>query len=45
MLASLYDRARYDVSVDYRLPPPEPALAPEEDAWLDTRLRDRGARG
>jgi Protein of unknown function (DUF4058) len=45
MLASLYDRARYDVSVDYRLLPPEPPLSPEDAAWMDELLPAAGLRG
>jgi hypothetical protein len=45
MLASLYDRARYDVSVDYRLAPPEPPLSPEDAAWMEELLRAAGLRG
>jgi hypothetical protein len=45
MLASLYDRARYDVSVDYRLAPPEPPLSPEDAAWTEELLRAAGLRG
>jgi Protein of unknown function (DUF4058) len=45
MLASLYDRARYDVSVDYRLAPPEPPPSPEDAAWTEELLRAAGLRG
>jgi hypothetical protein len=39
-----YQRARYDLEIDYREPPPPPALAPEDAAWLDAHLRERGLR-
>lgn len=32
VLHSLIDRARYDLSIDYRLPP-EPPLRPEDEPW------------
>jgi hypothetical protein len=44
LLASLYGRARYDISIDYRLPPPDPPLSSESAAWLDALLRERGLR-
>lgn len=40
-----YRRARYDLEIDYREPPPAPALSTEEAAWLDGHLRERGLRG
>ncbi len=43
-LHDAYRRARYDIEVDYRQPPPAPALAPAESAWLDAHLRERGLR-
>ena len=39
-----YRRARYDLDLDYREPPPAPALTPDESAWLDTHLHERGLR-
>ena len=39
-----YRRARYDLDLDYREPPPAPALAPAESAWLNTHLHERGLR-
>jgi hypothetical protein len=43
-LRVLYDRAGYDLRLDYSQPPPPPALSPEEAAWLDEHLRQVGAR-
>lgn len=39
-----YHRARYDLEIDYRQPPPPPDLAPDDAAWLDAHLRARGLR-
>ncbi len=39
-----YRRARYDLEIDYREPPPPPELGPEDAAWLDAHLRARGLR-
>lgn len=39
-----YRRARYDLEIDYREPPPPPDLSAEDAAWLDTHLRERGLR-
>jgi hypothetical protein len=44
LLAALYELARYDLSVDYRLAPPEPPLAPEDAAWIDELLGAAGLR-
>jgi hypothetical protein len=44
LLAEIYDRARYDLSVDYRQPPPEPALSAEDASWVDELLRASGLR-
>ncbi|MFV9506854.1 MAG: DUF4058 family protein [Oscillochloridaceae bacterium umkhey_bin13] len=43
-LHETYRRARYDLEIDYREPPPPPALNPTEAAWLDTHLREQGLR-
>jgi hypothetical protein len=40
-----YRRARYDLEIDYREPPPAPELSADEAAWLDAHLRERGLRG
>jgi hypothetical protein len=42
LLTEIYDRARYDLSVDYHQPPPEPSLSREDDIWVDELLRARG---
>ncbi|MBC8075223.1 MAG: DUF4058 family protein [Chloroflexales bacterium] len=39
-----YRRARYDIELDYRQPPPPPALAPDDSNWLDAHLRERDLR-
>jgi hypothetical protein len=39
-----YRRARYDLEIDYREPPPPPELSAAEYAWLDAHLRERGLR-
>ncbi len=45
VLHQVYRNARYDVQVDYRQSPPPPDLPPDEAAWLDAHLRERGLRG
>jgi uncharacterized protein DUF4058 len=44
LLAQVYDRARYDLRLDYKLPPPEPALSAEDAAWMEALLRQKGLR-
>jgi hypothetical protein len=44
VLRQVYRNARYDLQVDYRNPPPPPELSPEDAAWLDALLRERGRR-
>ena len=44
-LRQLYQSARYDLQIDYRAAPPPPELSPEDAAWLDAHLRERGLRG
>lgn len=39
-----YRRARYDLEIDYRQPPPPPELSADDAAWLDAHLRERGLR-
>lgn len=39
-----YQRARYDLELDYREPPPPPDLNAAEAAWLDSHLRAQGLR-
>lgn len=43
-LRRTYDRARYEREIDYRGPPSEPPLSPDDEAWLDVVLRDAGRR-
>jgi Protein of unknown function (DUF4058) len=38
---SVYDRAAYDVSLDYRKPP-QPALEGDDARWAKDLLRGRG---
>jgi hypothetical protein len=44
LLAQVYDRARYDLRVDYQAAPPEPALSVEDAAWVEALLREKGIR-
>jgi hypothetical protein len=44
LLAGVYDRARFDLVLDYRRPPPEPPLSPEDATWVETLLRERAAQ-
>jgi hypothetical protein len=37
-LAAIYDEAAYDLSIDYREPPPPPALSEAEAAWARVLL-------
>jgi hypothetical protein len=37
-LHTLYDRAAYDLSINYSEAPPPPPLSSEEEAWLQQRL-------
>ena len=43
-LQQVYHNARYDLRIDYRLPPPLPDLTPDDSAWLDQQLRAQGLR-
>jgi len=36
--AAIYERAAYDLSLDYREPPPPPPLTPTEQTWLKQQL-------
>jgi hypothetical protein len=44
LLAGMYDRARYDLRLDYRAAPPEPPLSAEDAAWVDALLWEKGVR-
>ena len=43
-LAETYERAAYDLAIDYREPPPPPALSETDAIWLDEFLRAKGLR-
>lgn len=43
-LRQIYRNARYERRIDYQAAPPPPAFAPEDAAWLDAHLRERGLR-
>jgi hypothetical protein len=43
LLHELYDRAGYDLRLDYRADP-EPPLEGDDAAWADALLREKGAR-
>jgi len=43
-VATLYEDGRYDLLIDYRRPPPPPALSEAETRWLDECLRARSLR-
>ena len=43
-IQTIYDRAAYDMRIDYSQPPPKPDLALEEVEWLDAQLRSVGIR-
>lgn len=44
LLGERYDAARYDLRLDYRQPVPEPPLPPEDAAWVEALLREKGFR-
>jgi hypothetical protein len=44
LLHETYERARYDLRIDYRLVPPDPPLAEADLVWLDAILREQGRR-
>jgi hypothetical protein len=43
LLSEIYDRARYDIRLNYHQPP-EPPLAPEDAVWASELLRAKGLR-
>ncbi len=43
-LLHVYRSARYDLRIDYGVPPPPPDLPSEDAAWLDQHLRRQGVR-
>jgi len=42
--ATICEESDYDRTLDYRQPPPEPALSNDDMAWLDALLRNVGRR-
>ncbi len=44
LLSEIYDRARYDIRLNYR-EQPVPPLSAEDAAWADELLRGKGLRG
>jgi hypothetical protein len=44
ILHALYDRAGYDLRLDYTQPPPPPEFNPDDAAWLDEHLKAAGVR-
>lgn len=36
---AIYDRAAYFMRIDYRKPPPEPPLSPDDARWVDELLQ------
>lgn len=44
VVASVYERGAYGAQIDYRLPPPAPALTGLESTWVDALLRERALR-
>jgi hypothetical protein len=44
ILHTLYDRAGYDLRIDYSQSPPPPPLSPEDATWLDAHLKAAGMR-
>ncbi|MFL5804915.1 MAG: DUF4058 family protein [Roseiflexaceae bacterium] len=43
-LRQIYASARYERRINYQEAPPPPDLSPEDAAWLDAHLRERGLR-
>lgn len=43
-IQNIYDRAAYDLRLDYRQPPPKPPLTSTEAAWLEERLKTMNVR-
>ncbi|MBI3760721.1 MAG: DUF4058 family protein [Chloroflexi bacterium] len=39
-VTAVYMRGAYAVRIDYRKPPPPPALSPEQIVWVDARLQE-----
>ena len=43
-IQNIYNRAAYDLRIDYSQPPPKPNLSDEEIAWLHAHLKEIGFR-
>ena len=43
ILNGVYERAGFDLRIDYTQPV-QPALSQEDEAWIDTRLKEVGLR-
>jgi hypothetical protein len=41
--SDVYDEAAYELSIDYQQPPPPPALAEHDNAWVRSLLDTRGS--
>lgn len=39
-LRTLYERSRYELSIDYRQPPPSPPLSEEDQKWMQKLLKE-----
>jgi hypothetical protein len=44
VFTEVYDRARYDLQIDYRADPPPPDLASADKEWLNDLLVEKGKR-
>jgi hypothetical protein len=38
-LATIYEEALYELSIDYTQPPPPPPLSADDMAWLEERIQ------
>ncbi len=43
-IQAIYDRAAYDLRIDYTPPPPKPDLTSDDLAWLEAHLQTAGVR-
>ncbi|HEY9667088.1 MAG TPA: DUF4058 family protein [Coleofasciculaceae cyanobacterium] len=43
VMADIYDKAAYDLSIDYSQSPPPPALSEADALWMQTILSQRVA--
>jgi hypothetical protein len=43
-IQNIYDRAAYDLRIDYSQPPPKPDLSDDETAWIHAHLKAFGCR-